>query len=31
VRADLEAKVSLLRETRHLEAAGRITLMISKL
>ena len=31
VRADLEAKVSLLRETRHGEAAGRITLLISKL
>ena len=31
VRADLEAKVSLLRETRHAEAAGRITLLISKL
>ena len=31
VRADLEAKVSLLRETRHGEAAAKITLLISKL
>ena len=31
VRADLEAKVSLLRETRHSEAAEIISLMISKL
>ena len=31
VRADLEATVSLLRETRHTEAAERITSMISKL
>ena len=31
VRADLEAKVSLLRETRHSEAAEQISLMISKL
>ena len=31
VRADLEAKVSLLRETRHIESAEKITLMISKL
>ena len=31
VRADLEAKVSLLRETRYSEAAERITSMISKL
>ena len=31
VRADLEAKVSLLRETRHGEAAEHISLMISKL
>ena len=31
VRADLEAKVSLLRETRHGEAAEQISLMISKL
>ena len=31
VRADLEAKVSLLREARHSEAADIISLMISKL
>ena len=31
VRADLEAKVSLLRETRHSESAAEITTMISKL
>ena len=31
VRADLEAKVSLLRRTRHSEAADQISLMISKL
>ena len=31
VRADLEAKVSLLRETRHVEAAEEISSMISKL
>ena len=31
VRADLEAKVSLLRETRHSESASQISSMISKL
>ena len=31
VGAELEAKVSLLRKTRHTEAAERITSMISKL
>ena len=31
VRAELEAKVSLLRETRHSEAAERITSIISRL
>ena len=31
VRADLEAKVSLLRETRHSETAEIISLMISRL
>ena len=31
VRADLEAKVSLLRETRHKESAKTISKMLSKL
>ena len=31
IRADLEAKVSLLRKTRHSEAAEEISLMISQL
>ena len=31
IRADLEAKVSLLRKTRYSESAGKIDQMISKL